>query len=183
LDVTTIYVTHDQVESMAMADHIAVMDKGVTQQIGTPTEIYGRPRNEFVAGFIGEPPMNFADCEFIKEGSDIRLKSPSLNISLEPRLKEKLATYAGAPQVKIGIRPEDVSIHSETKGNSVSAKVDFVEVQGERNILTLELKGNEIFLVAVGSDIKPALNSTVQLLFDMNHLHIFEAASGNNLTY
>jgi multiple sugar transport system ATP-binding protein len=146
LDVTTIYVTHDQVESMAMADHIAVMDKGVTQQIGTPTEIYGRPRNEFVAGFIGEPPMNFANCELIKEGSDIRLKSPSLNISLEPRLKEKLSTYTSTPQVKIGIRPEDVSIHSETKGNSVSAKVDFVEVQGERNILTLELKGNEIFL-------------------------------------
>ena len=182
LGVTTIYVTHDQVESMAMADRIAVMDLGVIQQIGTPKEIYSKPCNEFVAGFIGEPPMNFAECELTKENDGFRLQSQSFNIALSPALNEKLSAYQGASQVKIGIRPEDVSIAQPEANNSVAAIVDFVEVQGERNILTLNLSGGEIFLVITPSEYKPALNSTVHLQFDMEHLHIFVTETGQNLS-
>jgi multiple sugar transport system ATP-binding protein len=182
LGVTTIYVTHDQVESMAMADRIAVMDLGLIQQIGSPKEIYSKPINEFVAGFIGEPPMNFADCELQNDNGSFRLQSQSFDIELNKALSAKLTAYQGAPQVRIGIRPEDVSVSESQAKNSVAAVVDFVEVQGERNILTLNLTGGEMFLVIASSDYKPELNSTIHLQFDMDHLHIFETENGLNLS-
>ena len=182
LGATTIYVTHDQVESMAMADRIAVMDLGVIQQIGAPKEIYSKPCNAFVAGFIGEPPMNFSGCELHKENGSFLLQSQSFNIELNQVLVEKLTSYQGAPQLKIGIRPEDISVSSTSVKNSVAVDVDFVEVQGERNILTLRLAGAEVFLVEAASDYKPELNSTIHLLFDMDHLHIFETENGLNLS-
>ena len=183
LGATTIYVTHDQVESMAMADRIAVMDKGLIQQIGTPKEIYSHPRNEFVAGFIGEPPMNFANCDLVRVEGLVYLKSESFDIKLNQDEIGKIAKYQGKPQVKIGIRPEDVSVCSASTKNSVDVKVEFVELQGERNIITLALAAGENFLVIVTSDIKPEIGSTIHVLFDQNHLHIFEAETGLNLTY
>jgi ABC-type sugar transport system ATPase subunit len=132
LGVTTIYVTHDQVESMAMADRIAVMNLGVTQQIGTPQEIYGRPQNAFVAGFIGEPPMNFADCELVREdGRWARLQSPSLDVELSEEHKKRLAGYEGADQVQLGVRPEDVGVAVAPGPNSVAAAVDLALVHGD----------------------------------------------------
>jgi multiple sugar transport system ATP-binding protein len=183
LGVTTIYVTHDQVESMAMADRIAVMDKGLIQQIGTPKEIYSHPRNEFVAGFIGEPPMNFANCELTKSNGAIHLKSGSFNVELSQKVVDKIAAYQGSSKVKIGIRPEDVSVSPKVTNNNINANVDFVEVQGERNILTLRLAAGEIFLVEAASSIKPEIGSNIQIHFDLDHLHIFETATGLNLVY
>jgi multiple sugar transport system ATP-binding protein len=182
LGVTTIYVTHDQVESMAMADRIAVMDLGVIQQIGVPKEIYSKPCNEFVAGFIGEPPMNFAKCELRNENGSFHLQSQSFDIELDQILTGKISSYQGAPQLKIGIRPEDVSVSPSPVKNSIAVDVDFVEVQGERNILTLRLAGGEIFLIEAASEYKPEENSTIHLLFDMGHLHIFETENGINLS-
>jgi multiple sugar transport system ATP-binding protein len=181
LGVTTIYVTHDQVESMAMADRIAVMDKGLIQQIGTPKEIYSHPRNEFVAGFIGEPPMNFANCELVRANGSLHLRSESYDIELDQVVADKIAAYKGSSQVKIGIRPEDVSVCSASTKNNLGVKVDFVEIQGERNILTLQLADGEIFLVEGASDIKPGMGSTIHILFDLKHLHIFETETGLNL--
>lgn len=181
LGVTTIYVTHDQVESMAMADRIAVMNLGLTQQIGTPQEIYGRPQNAFVAGFIGEPPMNFAQCELVSDNGWARLKSPSLDVELSAQLKEELAQYQGAPQVQLGVRPEDVAVSLSPSENSVAATVDFVEPQGERTILSLILAGGELFLAEVPSAFRPELDATVYLRFDLGHIHIFDADSGDNI--
>ncbi len=186
LGVTTIYVTHDQVESMAMADRIAVMNLGLTQQIGTPQEIYGRPQNAFVAGFIGEPPMNFAQCELVgpSGGGDngwARLQSPSLEVELGGKLREELAQYKGAPQVQLGVRPEDVAVSLSPSQNSVAATVDFVEPQGERTILSLLLADGELFLAEVPSAFRPDLDATVYLTFDPDHFHLFDADSGENI--
>ncbi len=181
LGVTTIYVTHDQVESMAMADRIAVMNLGVTLQIGTPQEIYGRPHDVFVAGFIGEPPMNFAESKLVVEDGWARLQSPSFDIRLSDELRDNLLSYEGAPGVLLGVRPEDVGVSLSPSENCVSATVDFVEPQGERTILSLKLAGDELFLAEVASDFRPDLDSTVHLTFDMGHLHIFEAESERNI--
>jgi ABC-type sugar transport system ATPase subunit len=186
LGVTTIYVTHDQVESMAMADRIAVMNLGLTQQIGTPRDIYGRPQNAFVAGFIGEPPMNFAECELVgpsDEGGNgwARLKSPSFDIELGAGVREELAQYKGAPQVQLGVRPEDVAASLSPTENCVEATVDFVEPQGERTILSLALVGGELFLAEAPSAFRPDLNATVYLQFDMGHIHLFDEESGDNI--
>jgi ABC-type sugar transport system ATPase subunit len=186
LGVTTIYVTHDQVESMAMADRIAVMNLGLTQQIGTPQEIYGRPQNAFVAGFIGEPPMNFAQCELVGAASGggngwTKLRSPSLDVELPEELTQELAQYKGLPQVQLGVRPEDVAVSLSPSENSIAATVDFVEPQGERTILSLILAGGELFLAEVPSAFRPDLEATVYLKFDMGHIHIFDAESGDNI--
>lgn len=183
LSVTTIYVTHDQVEAMAMADRIAIMDKGLIQQIGTPKEIYSHPKNLFVASFIGEPAMNIADCELIPESDRIRLVSESFDLSVDRNEINILSRYSGPSKVKLGIRPEDVEVIGSPKANSIDALVEFVEVQGERNILSLHLKGGELFLVEVPSNVRPEIDSTVQILFDIRHMHIFDAESGENITY
>jgi multiple sugar transport system ATP-binding protein len=183
LGVTTIYVTHDQVESMAMADRIAVMNLGKIQQIGTSKEIYEQPRNEFVAGFIGEPPMNFADCELVRENERFLLVSPSFRIKLSPYIEEKLISYEGAPQVRLGIRPENVEVSFSPGEDTVGGVVDFVEPEGERTILSVKLAGGEIFLIEVASDFRPKIGQAVHLRFDLRHLHIFEAQTGMNILY
>ena len=181
LGVTTLYITHDQVESMAMADRIAVMNLGKVQQIGTPKEIYGQPRNEFVAGFIGEPPMNFADCELAREDGRFFLFSPSFKTELGSHAAEKLALYEGAPQVRLGIRPEDVEAGLSSGEGTVGAEVDFVEPQGERTVLSVQLAGGEIFLIEVAPDFRPKIGQPVHLQFDSGHLHLFEAQTGMNI--
>jgi multiple sugar transport system ATP-binding protein len=183
LGVTTLYITHDQVESMAMADRIAVMNFGKVQQIGTPKDIYERPQNEFVAGFIGEPPMNFAKCELGREDGRFYLLSPSFQISLAALGQDKLALYNGPPHVKLGIRPEDVGIVASVEQNDVPATVDFVEPQGDRTILSVKLTDGEIFLVEVAADFRPDLGQAIHVRFDLRHTHIFEAQTGTNLLY
>jgi multiple sugar transport system ATP-binding protein len=168
---------------MAMADRIAVMNFGKIQQIGTPKEIYEQPRNEFVAGFIGEPPMNFALCELVREDEQFILLSPSFRIGLGGRSQDKLALYEGAPQVKLGVRPEDVGIVSSPAKNTMAATVDFVEAQGDRTILIVKLADGEIFLVEVVADFRPDIGQVVHLQFDLKHIHIFEAQTGVNLLY
>jgi multiple sugar transport system ATP-binding protein len=153
----------------------------VTQQIGTPQEIYGRPKNAFVAGFIGEPPMNFAKCDLVADNGRLRLQSPSFDLKLSPELQEWLAMYQGAQQVQLGVRPEDVAVSVSPSENSVGATVDFVEPQGERTILSLRLAGGEVFLAEVDSGFRPALDSMAYIQFDMGHLQIFEAESGLNI--
>jgi len=183
LGVTTIYVTHDQVESMAMADRIAVMNLGKLQQIGTPTEIYGRPRNEFVAGFIGEPPMNFADCMLVQEDGKFYVVSPSFKIRLSPQMEEKVATYQGSGQVRIGVRPEDVAVFLSPQEDTTGAVVDFVEPQGERTILSVRLAGGELFLIEVPADFRPTIGETVHLRPNLKHVHIFDVQTGLNILY
>ncbi len=183
LGVTTLYITHDQVESMAMADRIAVMNFGKVQQIGTPKEIYSQPRNEFVAGFIGEPPMNFAECELAKENDLFYLHSPSFKLKLGDYGQEQLALYQGEPQVKLGIRPEDIAVLLAPEENCVAATVDFVEPQGDRTILIIKLAGDETFLVEVESEFRPDMGRSLYLRFDLAHIHIFAAETGLNIIY
>ncbi|MEW5817855.1 MAG: ABC transporter ATP-binding protein, partial [Spirochaetota bacterium] len=110
LGVTTLYITHDQVESMAMADRIAIMNLGRIQQIGTPLEIYYKPRNDFVGGFIGEPPMNFIYCDLVKDGGENYIQSPSFRLKLDAPRTALFNTYSGNQKLKLGIRPEDIQI-------------------------------------------------------------------------
>jgi multiple sugar transport system ATP-binding protein len=183
LGVTTIYVTHDQVEALAMADRIAVMNLGKTLQIGTPVEIYERPQNDFVASFIGEPPMNFSLCDLVHENGQAWLKSTSINLELDARLNDLLNLYQGKSQVKIGIRPEDVSVSLSPLKNSMPVIVEFTEPQGERTILTLRLAGGESYLVEVAADFIPEVDTPLHMTFNLSRLHVFDLESGSNLIH
>jgi multiple sugar transport system ATP-binding protein len=97
LQTTTIYVTHDQIEAMTMADRIAVMNLGVLQQVGTPKEVYEKPRTEFVGGFIGEPPMNFTDCELVTDNGQTYLVSPSFKLPFSSQMVKKIESQYNGP--------------------------------------------------------------------------------------
>ncbi len=182
LGVTTLYVTHDQVEAMTMADRLAIMDLGRLQQVGTPKEVYSRPRTEFVAGFIGEPPMNFADCELRRENGQVIVESPSFKVTLIPQTAKKLESYQGPAPVRLGIRPESIKVRMSPDKDSVTTAVHLVEPQGDRTILSARLAEGEIFLVEVPPDFEAELEATVYLQFQ-EPMHLFEMENGMNLTY
>jgi len=183
LGVTTLYITHDQVESMAMADRIAVMNKGHIQQVGTPLEIYYNPRNEFVGGFIGEPPMNFTLCELVRDGERVFLQSPTIKYELDDICRTNLSGYQKNNQLKLGVRPEDVHLHTMPVPNSFGVPVDFVEQQGDRTIISIRMAPAETFLAQVLGDLRLDIGQTIHVTFDQRHMHFFDVDTGVNVLY
>ena len=129
LNATMIYVTHDQVEAMTMANKIVVMKDGRVQQIGSPLYLYNYPVNKFVAGFIGSPPMNFLTVKVLEEGGGLVLDEGSFKIKPDASHIEVLKKYAGK-EVYFGIRPEDMAYTPSGGDNSFSVKVTVVEPLG-----------------------------------------------------
>jgi len=129
LNATMIYVTHDQVEAMTMANKIVVMKDGKVQQIGSPLFLYNYPINKFVAGFIGSPPMNFLAVKVREEGSSIILDEGSFKIKADPSHIEHLKKYVGK-EVFFGIRPEDMNYVTQEGNNTMTVKVTVVEPLG-----------------------------------------------------
>lgn len=182
LETTTIYVTHDQIEAMTMADRIAVMNLGKLQQVGTPREVYAQPRTEFVGGFIGEPPMNFADCELVQEAGDFWAVSPSFRFKITQEHEAALKKYSGSNQIRLGVRPESIRVLPDAAPNSVQASIYVLEPQGERTILSVRLAGGELFLVEVSPDFSAEVDAPVHLEF-REPVHFFDKETGLNLVY
>jgi len=164
----TIYVTHDQTEAMTMADRIVVMKKGHIQQIGTPREIYNRPYNKFVAGFIGSPSMNFIDGKVSKDS----ISFGNIPLALSDQQRDLLKDYVGK-EVTIGIRPEDIKVSLEKKPGYVPMDVDVVELLGHEQILHLPILDSEI-LVQVSAKIPVKMGDKVYIEVDSEYLHTFD---------
>lgn len=182
LGTTTIYVTHDQVEAMAMAHRIAVMNLGKLQQVGTPKEVYNRPHTKFVGGFIGEPPMNFANCELIQENGELFVTSSSFKIKLSPHATEKLQHYQGDSRVQLGIRPENISVSMSSIPNAFPARVYVTEPQGDRTLLSVLLADDELFLIEVPPEFFAQPDETVYLKLN-EPIHLFDRVDEVNLIY
>jgi multiple sugar transport system ATP-binding protein len=176
LGVTTIYVTHDQVEAMTMGDRIAVMSKGVLQQVGSPQQLYENPVNVFVAAFIGSPAMNFATAH--ARGGGLQLGETTLD------LRGKAARAASKRQGKdvlIGFRPEDMEIASNGSGGVLlPAKVDVVEYLGHEELIHGETEGHEI-VALVPSDRKVQPGDRVEFAIPEDKLHVFDPESEERL--
>ncbi len=139
---TTIYVTHDQVEALALADRVAVMADAVLQQFGTRDELYHRPANRFVADFIGEPPTNFFEAEIDERDGALALTVNGTDIAFRPDEPRAAALRSHASKaVVLGIRPQNLSVEPIPGGAAVAAAVVLNEYLGEQSILTLEAKG------------------------------------------
>jgi multiple sugar transport system ATP-binding protein len=165
---TMIYVTHDQVEAMTMGDRIVIMNQGVIRQIGTPFEVYDRPADRFVAGFIGSPPMNFFDAE-IADGE----------LRLDGGLRLPLARpVARAGRVILGIRPEDIHVTPDGRGAAakVPSTIEVVEPLGHDVIVTARCAAGTFQL---GADIHAGVKRLDQrdLCFDMSRAYIFDRDS------
>jgi len=175
LETTTIYVTHDQTEAMTMADRVVVMSVGKVQQIGTPAEIYNNPRNQFVAGFIGSPAMNFFDV-FYEDGKITDGKGLELDVP-EGRAKVLNEQEYNGKKVILGVRPED--IHAEEAflqtwpTHVVEAKVVVSELLGSTSQLYSEVNGTEFVAIVDARDFHNP-GDQIQLGFEMNKAHFFD---------
>jgi len=169
---TFIYVTHDQLEAFALADRIIIMDFGVLQQTGSPSDIYAKPVNKFVASFIGEPPMNFLNVRTKKEDSNLFVHGGSYKLSLSNRFKNKLKANT---KYILGIRPERVHVSSNknTFSECVMAKVNVFENLGEINQLTIKLD-EETIITEVEPNIKFNQEDDIYIHFDIEYMHLFD---------
>lgn len=178
LGTTFIYVTHDQVEAMTMADRIVVMKDGVVQQIATPQEVYDTPNNIFVAGFIGAPQMNFIDVTLVEKDGEIFAKNDSLNIKLNKgeccALIEK--NYIGK-EVVLGIRPEDIHIEDIFVDNSLDsvfeATVEIGELMGAEIYAYLKT-GDSSITARFDGRYRVNMGDTLKLAMDKHRIHIFD---------
>ncbi len=179
LETTSIYVTHDQEEAMTMGDRIVILNGGRLQQTGVPKEVYDDPANEFVAGFIGSPSMNFLTVEVESGGGTTALVGPDgFEYALaDERLRNAVRSH---DRVRLGIRPEDVSV-SGPGGDSVETEVEVLEPVGSDNYLHLAL-GDE-FIARVASDVEPDPGERIHVSFDSTDLHLFDAEEGDSLLY
>ena len=174
-----IYATPDQLEAISMADVIAVINKGEVQQIGTPEEIFENPRNEFVAGFVGDPPMNLFDCAVRKANGTLLLRDADFSLALSRELGKRLEGATLPEEVRVGIRPTNISISAEKKDeNEVSAKISILEPLGRYTIATVSVN-KMFFKIKVGGHLRLAEGQSVWLGFDQNKLHLFDRKTGH----
>ncbi len=177
LGTTFVYVTHDQTEAMTMANRIAVMNKGVLQQLDTPQVLYDKPANLFVAGFIGTPAMNFFNMKLVKEGDTIFVDNGEHKIKIPKEKNEKLNRLVGH-EVIFGIRPDDIHnpdfSPADIHGERVKAKVDVVELMGNEILVYLATDKGNNFVGRVDPRSKYQIGESVEVTFNMDNCHIFD---------
>lgn len=168
---TMIYVTHDQIEAMTVANRIAIMNQGIIQQIDTPHNVYHHPANTFVAGFIGSPAMNIMHATYTK-GIII------IGKNLIPVPKAQQALIGDRSKVLVGLRPE--AMQPNFTGGQITGKVEFVENTGNLKTISLRLSNNDLVFLQSSHAQQPLENIT-GVDFDWQNICLFDAASGKNL--
>jgi multiple sugar transport system ATP-binding protein len=174
LQATVIYVTHDQVEAMTMGERIVIMKDGLIQQVGAPLEVYAYPENQFVAGFIGSPAMNFIPCNVVSVDGQLSFTHPGFTLPVPSTRTKALASYKDKP-VTVGVRPED--IHEATSQDSASsmieALVEVVEPIGHEIYLVVKVGSAEI-TARVSPDTPVKVGQNIKLGVATEKLHAFD---------
>jgi multiple sugar transport system ATP-binding protein len=172
---TFVYVTHDQAEALTLADRIVVMNDGIIQQIGTPDEIYERPRNTFVASFLGNPPINYLSGTILSDNGDLSFSFGGQRFTLPAALAARLGA-SSERQVTLGIRPEDVTTRDIHPGlPSMAGTVDSVLPVGSDRFLGLKVEGKDVF-VRVDKQVRYREGESVTLGLLPERLHLFDAS-------
>ena len=175
LGTTAVYVTHDQVEAMTLGDRVVVMRDGRVQQVGEPLELYNRPANRFVAGFLGSPAMNFATVRIVAEdGGDLWAVNEGLRIRVPGAAAGRVGRHAGQ-EVTLGIRPEDLRIAAddEAEGLTFEAVVEVVERLGSETLLDLRV-GKDSMVAAVEPSAPARVRDRLRLAMNPDRLHFFD---------
>ena len=175
LDATMIYVTHDQVEAMTMGDRIVVMRNGFIQQVGPPMEVYNQPQNQFVAGFIGSPPMNFLDVRLVSDNGGIAVDLQGMRLPLPPQHVKGAEPYTNK-NVVFGIRPENILSTPEKKSaylTPIRATVEVLEPLGAEIVLELSYKGYT-FTARMDPQMRARMHDEIEVYFDMERIHLFD---------
>ena len=177
---TTVYVTHDQVEAMTLADRVVVMNHGRIEQVGAPQELYHNPATRFVAGFIGSPAMNFLPCRVDDGNGNLAIHvNPAISLPVPPQRVGRYAPYKGREMV-LGLRPEHLFEHHDVAKPGVTrldAKVDVVEPMGMETLIHFFVDGTPV-CARVDPATHAAPDEMLPLSADMNHMHLMEPDTG-----
>jgi multiple sugar transport system ATP-binding protein len=176
LETTMIYVTHDQVEAMTMGDRIVIMKEGHIMQVGSPLEVYNFPDNEFVAGFIGSPAMNFFRAKLMPSDGGLAVDTGSFQVDVPEAYLDAYDSYK-SKDVTFGIRPEDITdslaINARGPWEKVNAQVMLIEPLGAEIVLEM-ISGEQRFTARVDPQSKSRLDAEVAVYFDMRKMHLFD---------
>jgi multiple sugar transport system ATP-binding protein len=164
LGITTIYVTHDQIEAMTLAHRVAILEKGVLQQLATPAEIYNNPANLFVAQFIGSPPMNIVKGSL--DGSHFATHDEKVAVPVKGKIAKAV----------LGVRPEDCAITTPAKG-ALKAEVYTTELIGDHTLVTAKI-GSDMLTVKASKDYTASSGDKIGISFDKSRLYVFDADGG-----
>ena len=177
---TIIYVTHDQVEAMTLADRIVIMDAGVLQQAGTPVEVFHAPVNTFVAGFIGSPAMNFVDGSVEHAGEEVHFTAPGFRIPIRPGLRVLLPASGG---VKAGFRPQHLVPAQEVgdQRHVVTGRVEFIEHMGVEKFIHCDVEGIRV-VARVEGDAEVEAGTVIRLTVIPESLLLFDEQGRNIAT-
>ena len=181
LGTTTVYVTHDQLEGMSMADRIAIMRDGELQQVGTPHEVFNQPANVWVATFVGDPPMNILSGQLTSENGVMLVTSPHFRLEVPPR---SVASLTAAPlkdgQVQVGVRPEALSLSSTSDAaHPIAGRIYSVQPLGDVEIVDVRVGHDRILVrTELGTIDNEQMDAPVHLGYRADKLHFFDATTG-----
>ena len=176
---TVVYVTHDQVEAMTLADRIVVMNAGILEQVGTPQELYDRPANRFVAGFIGAPAMNLIPCRLSDNGSGLRADlDDGLSLPVPEERRERYRAFVGRDMI-FGIRPEHVTekrAHTNDTQVDFSSDVEVLEPMGMDTMVFINIRGEEV-CARVAPKAVGKTGERMEFTADMNNMHLIDPST------
>ena len=178
LGLTAIIVTHDQEEAMAISSHIAVIDQGAIQQYAAPDVLYNRPKNLFVASFIGTPPMNFISGNLVRDGEDYTCFTTGGSIAIPAALIDREHLTGSA--VVLGIRPHNFKVVHRAE-NALTLSVDYIEHLGKENLYRCQMEETSVRVITPINERHPT-NEPLYVAIDIKTLNIFDEASGDNIT-
>jgi len=180
VNTTTVYVTHDQVEAMTLADRVVVMNNGRIDQIGTPHELYHQPRTRFVAGFIGSPAMNMLSCRLQQDGDGLRVRlSDAITLPVPPSRAQRYRSSVGKELV-LGLRPEHITEPRRSESRAAcefTAILDVVEPMGMETIIYFTIDGQEV-CARVDPARAAGPGESMRLCADMDHMHLIDPTTG-----
>jgi multiple sugar transport system ATP-binding protein len=178
---TTVYVTHDQVEAMTLADRVVVMNAGLIEQVGTPNDLYHSPATKFVAGFIGSPAMNFIPCQIEQAAGALRVRlNDKLAFPVPEGRSARYSAYAGKPNLVLGLRPEHITEtrpHSEPNQHDFEQVIEVVEPMGMETLVYFAINGAEV-CGRVNPNAGATANGSMKLRADLSNMHLIDDTTG-----
>ena len=187
VDGTFIYVTHDQTEAMTLGDRIVIMRDGYVQQIGTPQDVFNRPANLFVAGFIGMPQMNFFDAHLVRVGNEFHVETEHMSFDLSPETANLLAeSWVAAPatDVTVGIRPEQIILTDKDETTAFQGVIEVTELMGSTVHVHVRTEDGSFVLIVPATEIAKRdleIGNDIWFKFEDNAVHLFDKETEKNL--
>ncbi|HEY2876091.1 MAG TPA: sn-glycerol-3-phosphate ABC transporter ATP-binding protein UgpC [Reyranella sp.] len=178
---TTVYVTHDQVEAMTLADRVVVMNAGLIEQVGTPNDLYHSPATKFVAGFIGSPAMNFIPCQLEQAAGALRVRlNDKLAFPVPDGRTARYASYVGKPNLVLGLRPEHIAEtrpHTEPNQHDFEQVIEVVEPMGMETLVYFTMNGAEV-CGRVNPNAGATAERSMKLRADLSNMHLIDDTTG-----